>query len=184
MISALNGKPERAIQRRQFVGAEPLRLPLAQANSSYALPILHLIVQWNRVSPEMNAAGQRLQPRPCVSIDELRGLESDSGSQEIVPAVYPLELLPISLPQRLRRDVLQGPAGSAPELVQLCQGTPQTVLIRVACLTLPQCLSQGITGRVLELRRDLIFDIFDFGFQLKAEVGAAPLDHQTLVLSW
>ena len=56
MMSPLNGKPERAIQRRQFIRSQPLRLPLAQANAGNAFPILHLVVQRNRVSLEVNAA--------------------------------------------------------------------------------------------------------------------------------
>src|SRR4051794_39176673 len=183
MAAPLNRKPERTVQPGQLIGTEPLSLTLPQPDSSHGFPVLHLVFEGHGISPELKPSGQALQPEPGFPVHQIVGVQVDALSQKLLPAPNRIQLIPDSPAQRLGRDRLQGPARPAPQLIQFCQASPQTVLIRMCGLASPQRRGQNIARLGLQLRGDLLLQRFDFGFQLKSEVRSPPLYHQSLVFA-
>ena len=51
MAPALNREAEWPVQPGQLVGAKALGLALAQADPGNGFSVLHLVIEWHRVSP-------------------------------------------------------------------------------------------------------------------------------------
>ena len=119
--SPLHGKAQRPIQSRELVRTQPLGLAFPQPDPGDPLSVLDLIIERNGVASYVQTPRQRLQPLARTRIHQLRRLEHDAGPEELIPAADPLELASDQGPQSVRRQLFQGAARPAPELIQLCQ---------------------------------------------------------------
>ena len=181
--SPLDGKAERTVERREIVLPEPPGLPLTETHPGHSDSTFHLVIERYRISPKVQPAGQRLQPFPGRRIHQLTRIEGDPGTEKPVPAVYTLNLLPDPAADLLRGDGLQGSPGAPPELVQIRETTPETVLIGMHRFAIDQGLGQRRPGRRLEFGRNTAVDRLDFGLEIEPEVAAPALDHEPLVFA-
>ena len=104
--SALNRELQRAIEPGEVVYAEAFGLPLPQAYPDHPITVLNLVVERRGVTLDVEPIRQRLQLLPGSIIDQLRGIQPDPGSLELVPAPHPFELAPYSCEQSLRGQLL------------------------------------------------------------------------------
>ena len=183
MAAALNNKHQWAIEPGEFIGAETLGLALSQPDPGNTLSVADFVVDGNSVAPEMDPTGQFTESFAGRSIDQLVQVQRDAGSEKILPTSNRFELGPNVCLQRLRRCCLQGPAGSAPQLIQLSQDAPQPVLVGVSGLALPERVGQHVARSRLQLRRHLVLQSLELGLQLEPEVGSPPLDCESLVFA-
>ena len=121
--SALHSKSERAIQQRDLVLPEPLCLTLAQPDPHHRLASLYLIVQRDGVTANVQPAGKFLEPLASRRVDKGVGIKNDASSLKLVPAGDRLQLLPDQVAKALWCQRWHAPARSAPELIQLGQGS-------------------------------------------------------------
>jgi hypothetical protein len=121
--SALHSKSERPIQPRDLVLPEPLCLSLAQPDPNHRLASLYLIVQRDGITANVQTAGKCLELLASRRFDELVGIKNDASSLKVVPAGDRLQLLPDHVATALWCKRWHAPARSAPELIQLGQGS-------------------------------------------------------------
>jgi len=119
VAAALNSKHQWAIEPGEFIGAEALGLALSQPHPGNPLSVADFVVEGNSVAPEMDPARQFTESCAGRWIDQLVQVQRNAGSEKVLPTSNRFELGPNVCLQRLRRCCLQGPAGSAPQLIQL-----------------------------------------------------------------
>ena len=105
MPASLHGKPQRSVEARNFVETQSFRLSLSQPDSRYRLSSLDLVIEGDSIAPNVETAGQCLEPLAGDGIDELGRLKDYSSALKIVPAPDLVELLPHALAQPLRSEL-------------------------------------------------------------------------------
>lgn len=113
----LDGKPKRPVKRRKLILTETPGLAFPQTHPCHPYPILYLIVEWDRVPPQVEPARKRLQPFSGLFVDQLTRVKRDPGMKKILPAGDFRQLLPDPPSQLLRRYAGHRSSGPAPELV-------------------------------------------------------------------
>jgi len=127
--ATLDRESEGTIDRRQLIRPQSLGLPFPEAYPGNAYPSFHFVVERHGVAPEMQPARQRLQLLPGLVVHQIPWVERDPAAKKVFPARHIFQLLPYSEPDLLGRYGAQHAPGAAPELIQLRQAAPQTLLI-------------------------------------------------------
>ena len=118
MAASLNREVQRTVEDGDFIGPKPFRLPLAEPHSGNALAIYDLIVERSCIPVDAQHPWQRLKTFSSTGVDERRGIQRDREMEKPIPAVDRLKLGPYALPQRVGREIGQGPTGATPQLIQ------------------------------------------------------------------
>ena len=101
MPAPLDGKPHGSVEAGKLIRPKPLGLALPEPHPGHRDPILNLVIQGHRVPPQMNPSRQGLQLFASARVYQLGRIEGDSGTEEVIPALHPVELAPNARPQRL-----------------------------------------------------------------------------------
>ena len=88
LAGADNGVSQRPVELRQVLWPEPARLPLAQVEPNDARALLHLVVEWRRISHEPHHGRQLGEPLALILAYERRWIELDALAEKRVPAVH------------------------------------------------------------------------------------------------
>src|SRR6478672_4322956 len=101
MVSSLNRKAERPIEWRQVALTKTLSLTLPKTNTGDTRRVLHLIVQWDRVAPDVQPVGQGIEPLARLVVDLLCRVQDNPGSKKPFPTGHSIQLPPDESQQRL-----------------------------------------------------------------------------------
>jgi hypothetical protein len=183
VAAPLNCKSKRAVERWQLVLTQTLGLAFAKAHSRHPHTVLYLVFERHRIAPKVQPPRQRLQPLSRPVVNQPTSIENDPAPYKTLPAGYTLQLFPHSDSQLVVRHTGQRATGTAPKLVNLCQGAAEALLVWMSGFALDHGLGEHVPGGRLKFTGDLPLNRLRLGLEIESEVTQPALDHQALLFS-
>jgi hypothetical protein len=92
VAASLHGEPKWTVEPGQLVGPKTPGLPLPEADPGDALTVLDFIVERDRIAFQVHSLGQGFQPLSGKCIDQLRGIQDESGTEKLLPTGHSIQL--------------------------------------------------------------------------------------------